>query len=51
MKKRIFAAMLTAAVVIASTGCGTSQTEPGTESAAAATTRTQGASPEFAAEL
>lgn len=49
MKKRIFAAMLTAAVVLAASGCGNSQTEPVTESAAAATT--QEASPEVAAEL
>ena len=49
MKKRIFAAMLTAAVVFAAAGCGNSQTEPVTESAAAATT--QEASPEVAAEL
>ena len=49
MKKRIFAAVLTAAMVFAAAGCGNSQTEPVTESAAAATT--QEASPEVAAEL
>ena len=51
MKKRIFAAMLTAAMVLAAAGCGNSRTEPepATESAAAATT--QEASPEVAAEL
>ena len=49
MKKRIFAAMLTAAAVLVMAGCGNNQTETPTESAAAATT--EGASPEVAAEL
>ena len=49
MKKRFFAAMLTAAAVLVMAGCGNTQTETPTESAAAATT--EEASPEVATEL
>ena len=49
MKKRILAAMLTAAAVFVMAGCGNTQAQTQTESAAAATT--EEASPEVAAEL
>ena len=49
MKKRIIAIVMAAVTVMMMAGCGNSQTEAPTESAAAATT--QEASPEVAAEL